>query len=216
MPTPAILAIQSAVTDAGIPVTGKPVVVKRKIKNTSLWSQHSYGNAIDYYGTPGAMENLYQSLLLAKKNGGLPVATLCYNNRGGCTTSHKTHVHVDGSPHQTGTPGDRSSGSPIPDTGFDLDPIAGARESLLPGNLDLNIGNPFAGITDPLNALTLGIARLFDPETYLRVLWFIGGALLTLMGIVWIARELGVNIPKIMDLAAFTPTGAVAKVALGG
>ena len=218
MPTLAILTIGSAVTDSGIPVTGKPVVVKRKIKNTNLWSQHSYGNAIDYYGTPGAMENLYQALLLAKKGGQLPVATLCYKGRGGCTTAHNTHVHVDGSPHQTGAPGDRSSGSPIPDTSGVLDLIAAARESLLPGsgNFDFSITNPLAGLTDPLQAVAVVAARLFEPETYLRLLWFVGGALLTLMGIVWIARELGVAIPKVMDLAAFTPAGAVAKVATGG
>lgn len=221
MPTPAILAIQKAVSESGIAVIGKPVIVRRKIKGTDLWSQHSYGNAIDYYGIPAAMEDLYQSLLAAKRAGKLPVATLCHKGRGGCTTAHTGHVHVDGKPHQTGTPGDRSGGTPVPDTGFfDLgSALAGASgipgvpgSEIISGALaGLNVGNPFAAITNPLDAVAGGIARLFDPQTYLRVLWFVGGAVAIGAGTVWIARELGINVPRVGDIAALTPAGAVAK-----
>jgi hypothetical protein len=106
MATPNILKIQADVRAAGIPVRGEPVVVVRKIDGTNSPSQHSYGNAIDWYPTDAreaadaknkikveSLERLYSYLK------GHPLArVVCYYNRGGCTTAHLDHVHVDASP----------------------------------------------------------------------------------------------------------------------
>ena len=71
----------------------------RKIAGSDRWSQHAYGNALDMYGTHAELEDLYQALQL------IPTATeICYHHRGGCTTPHTDHLHVDALPRMRGTP----------------------------------------------------------------------------------------------------------------
>lgn len=101
--TPSIIGIDLAVSAAGFKLRGVRgnvgAVVVRKILNSSSWSQHSYGNATDYYGPADELERLYWFL---KAN---PVArTVCYDGKGGCTSPHTDHLHVDARPKFSGDP----------------------------------------------------------------------------------------------------------------
>ncbi len=69
------------------------VGVCRKIKHSESYSQHSWGNALDIYGTAEHLARAH-SFLLANRDA-LSINTLCYNGEGGCTTDHKDHIHAD-------------------------------------------------------------------------------------------------------------------------
>ena len=66
------------------------------------WSQHSYGNAGDYYGSPATLQALYLWLIANRQ--GLPIGTVCYNGQGPCSHPHTDHVHVDALPTRRGVP----------------------------------------------------------------------------------------------------------------
>lgn len=220
--TPAIKQIQAAIVDAGFNVRGSPVVVKRKIAKTNLWSQHSYGNAIDYYGTGSELERLYQALSAAKSSGQLPVATLCYNRRGGCTTAHTDHLHVDGKPHYKGTPGTSAAGPSgaepgATDSGGNV--LLDAAGDVLAFNLNpigSLLGGGVTSITEPFQVAASVAQAAFNPATWLRVLWFVGGVALTGAGAIWIAREFGAPIPTVRGVAELTPVGNIASKVAGG
>lgn len=108
-PSPQILKVAEAVKASGIPVRGNPVTVCRPPnlgngRTGSGWSQHAYGNAIDYYGTADALQRLYNFLKAHQSAGTLPISVICYNHQGPCSHPHTSHLHVAGSPRYTGHP----------------------------------------------------------------------------------------------------------------
>ncbi len=78
--------------------------VCRKIKHSEDYSQHSWGNALDIWGKGSDLESLYWYLRSGSSREILKTRTVCYNHKGGCTTSHESHLHVDFNPKQTGIP----------------------------------------------------------------------------------------------------------------
>jgi hypothetical protein len=191
--TSAILTIHEAIERSGIPVrSAGPVVTVRNIAGSSRPSQHSYGNASDWYPSSSdqaaaakrgervaSLESLYDFLARSKANGTLPVKTLCYYRRGGCTTDHLDHVHVDGDP----------SVSRITDGEADqsyIDQIQGAFDATIegtPGGIQ-DIPNPISNVTDFLGILASG-------ELWIRVGFVIGGFVAIGAGLYFIAKEFG-------------------------
>lgn len=209
MATRNILAIHEAITPSFPNVSGNPgVVACRPIANTNppKWSQHAFGNATDYTGSKADLELLYWWLVVQR--GRLPIGTVCFDGKGGCTTAHRTHLHVDAL-HMTGTPacaGGTATPPGVRQPIFDIDKTLFGSDPL--GALGLGgIVNPIGSVVDFLQLLT-------DPVTYLRVLLFVGGSALLLMGLAALLLPMGI------DLATKLPTGAgtVARVgqAVGG
>lgn len=150
--------------------------VIRPIAGTSSWSQHSYGNAVDVWGSPARLEALYQET--SRNRPWLAVRTLCYNRRGGCTTPHTDHVHVDFHPKQVGDP--RGSGGTGPS---DRVHIPGAQGVTMPVPEGMTTAETEAalagGFANPLDVLR----ALGNPQTYMRGLWLLGGTALVLVGV---------------------------------
>lgn len=221
MATQAIKAIHEAVIQRypNVVFGGPGVVVCRKIKYTDppQWSQHAYGNGQDYGGSPDMLESLYQFLLTNR--GILPIGTLCYKGRGGCTTPHTTRLHVDGLPRMKGTPqcagGTPISGAAPRMTGGGIrEPGVGTldkatRDRLMDeafentrGLFPVSISNPITSVVDFLQILT-------EPDTYLRALLLIGGTALVLMALAVLTA------PQGLELLAQLPGGVgnLARVA---
>lgn len=71
------------------------------IAKSSRESEHTYGNALDIFGTFEAMGSLAE--YLDDNRGRFDIATLCYDPGPGrkydrCTTKHTDHIHVSFSP----------------------------------------------------------------------------------------------------------------------
>lgn len=212
MATDSIQRIHAAIEASGIPVrTAGPVIVTRPIAGTNRPSQHSFGNAEDWYPSdPGeadraqrkekvpSLELLFQFLSKAKADGSLPIATLCYYNRGGCTTDHRDHLHVDGDP-----PVDRVTNDPKPvgaATGGAYQRIGDSISGGIEGGTGIfgTIGN----IGDFIGLLTTG-------ELWVRAAYIGGGFLAIGGGIYFIAKEFGA--PSFTQVA-----GAVAGAKIPG
>lgn len=206
MATDSILIIQAAVAASGIPVTTVgPVVVKRPIAGRSKPSQHSFGNALDYYPSSSdeaerakrgervpSLESLYQWLWQRRDT--LPIATLCYYRRGGCTTDHLDHLHVDGDPHV----------DEIVETNPHLSRAIRSAEPLVNATSGaVAVGEGVSSVGDFLGLLTSG-------EVWVRAGFIVGGFLAAGAGIYFIAREFGA--PSVMEVAS-TATGGVAGAA---
>ncbi len=78
----------------------------RPIAGTNTPSEHSYGNALDVYGTPEALA--YWADYFHKTRGEWDIKVVCYDPGIGrkydhCTTKHTTHLHIDFGPHCGGT-----------------------------------------------------------------------------------------------------------------
>lgn len=133
------------------------VTSNRPIAGTATPSEHSYGNAIDIFGTSNEMATL--AAKLNRERAKWSIATLCYDGKGSpgydrCTTKHTDHIHVDFSP-KCGTAG-------IPTTGSDFDrmsrcqayqegksptgPIVTGEETILGGILDPVTGPLMEGL----------------------------------------------------------------------
>jgi len=89
-------------------LNGKPGISRiegqnsRPIAGTSRPSEHSFGNAIDVYGTVDAL--LFWANHLDDNRGKYNVSVICYDPGIGrkydtCTTKHTDHLHVDFGPH---------------------------------------------------------------------------------------------------------------------
>lgn len=98
------------------------VTVVRRIADTTAWSQHSYGNAIDAYANKIRLNRL--ALWTAGNANRHSVARVIYNRRvwesRGRTwrtyrgkNPHTTHVHIDYRPQWVGTPPGRPAGATI-------------------------------------------------------------------------------------------------------
>lgn len=90
-------------------VTNLGIVVCKKIAGSNTWSQHSWGNAVDF-GGPGPWGSSGNITLLDKVNnyiqrlwdeGLLPVSQLGWRNWSG---HFPGHIHVSGDPYRHGTP----------------------------------------------------------------------------------------------------------------
>ena len=116
MPTAAISTTVGLVK-AAFPGVTVQVDSCRKIAGSSSWSQHSWGNAADFFPKNKEQgDRLYNYIIAGKQAGILPVTTVCWQDKGGCTTFHGDHIHVDGSPKKTGTPpcaGGQKSNNPL-------------------------------------------------------------------------------------------------------
>jgi hypothetical protein len=71
----------------------------RYIAGTRTWSQHSWGNALDIFGTVAEMDEIALFLESRKSAGLLPIGTILWRVR-----DHYDHIHVEGTPKMTGTP----------------------------------------------------------------------------------------------------------------
>jgi len=89
-------------------LNGKPGITRiegqsvRPIAGTSTPSEHSYGNAIDVYGTVDAL--LFWAKEMDSNRGKYNVKVVCYDPGIGrhfdtCTTKHTDHLHLDFGPH---------------------------------------------------------------------------------------------------------------------
>ncbi|KKN00277.1 hypothetical protein LCGC14_1139380 [marine sediment metagenome] len=94
-------------------ITGRPVTVVRKVAGTTFWSQHSYGNAIDFGGSSVDLAAL--ALWAARTALSWSVATVIYNRRIWSSSTqqwstyrgvnpHTTHIHIDYLPRWAGDP----------------------------------------------------------------------------------------------------------------
>lgn len=166
------------------------VVVCRKIANSDSWSQHAWNNAVDLYPPNDQVGNDLYAWLLANKTR-LSLRTICWKDKGGCTTVHSDHVHVDAYPHKTGTPPcakgtDQSGSTPGASLGGTL---------LTPPGFGWLLGgtNKAAG-----TILTTGeaLTKLFQAETWVRVMWFVGGSIAMVAGVtIFLKQAAGIDVP---------------------
>jgi hypothetical protein len=88
-------------------------IAHRKIAGTDAWSQHTYGNALDWHSTPDVMQQLADYLVNNAKK--LNVRNVIYNRRIWNSSKgwysytgkhpHTDHVHVDFKKSDTKSPG---------------------------------------------------------------------------------------------------------------
>lgn len=125
MPTPAASRAMGTIRQRWPAAKPGYGIVCRNIAGTSSRSQHAYGNAIDIFGPGGTLESIYQ--YFSGNRGVFSVNTLCYRGRGGCTTGHYDHVHVDFHPKMAGPCGQgaATSGVSVQPAGFLTDIIVG-------------------------------------------------------------------------------------------
>lgn len=210
MATKSIGVIQRAVAAQGLPVTTSgPVIVKRPISGKSTPSQHSFGNAMDYYPSSGAeraqarkgvrspaLESLYSFLT----RGMLPVATVCYYRRGGCTTDHLDHLHVSGSPkvRSTGNIFDRN-----PELIGGIGMIAGRAD---PDSLTARVSTPLETTGGVLSSVGEFLGVLASGELWVRVGFIVGGFAAAGAGVYFVAKEFGA--PSFADVAGVAKTVA--------
>jgi hypothetical protein len=174
MPTDTISRLQTQIGNAGFVVSVGRIEGCTKIAGTDTWSQHAWGNAIDYVGSPAELERLFQWARLQ-----LGVGTVCYRGRGGCTTAHDDHIHIDMLPRFGGTP-PCAKGTYQPS--FAYAQIAGA-------------GAMVDAVVKPITSVIDFLQLLLNPQTWLRILWFVGGLALLIMGTVAFAKEFGITPP---------------------
>lgn len=193
------------------------VLACRPIATSSKWSQHAHRNATDYYGSPADLAALY-TWLTANRHA-LGAATICYDHKGGCTTPHTDHLHVDAT-HITGTPACAGGTPTLPRptrSSRDINPFKDGLGGAPQAAVDTIVGGAGAvggAIVKPITATVDFLQLLTEGETWTRVLLFTSGGALILMGL---AALLGS--PVVDAVGALPgPTGAVAKVGknLGG
>lgn len=89
-------------------LNGRPGITRiegqniRPIAGTNTPSEHSYGNAIDVYGSSDALAKWAAEM--DKRRGEFDIKVLCYDPGIGrkydhCTTKHTDHLHLDFGPH---------------------------------------------------------------------------------------------------------------------
>lgn len=185
--TGVIANLQRKVTEA-FPGVRTEVFNCRPIADSSTWSQHAWGNAIDVYPASTEQGWLIFEWAVANKTR-LSLSTICWQDRGGCDPNdHRDHVHIAGSPKMVGTPpcvqasGSRSLG-----------------DILFSGDAsDFGIGGPLGAVSNAAESITSIVdflKLLTEPETWLRVAWFIGGVGLTAGGVAMFMKELGYTVP---------------------
>lgn len=112
MPTPAAQRGMDAIRQRWPTARPSFGVNCRNIAGTNTRSQHAYGNAIDTFGPGNALEEIYQYFNAARAS--MSVNTVCYRGRGGCTTPHNDHVHVDFYPKMSGPCGQGTASGVVP------------------------------------------------------------------------------------------------------
>lgn len=143
-------------------ISGRPVTVVRRIKGRTTWSQHAYGNAVDFTGKRTTLNTM--ATWAARNASKWAVANIIRNGRiwshrtrawrkYGGTNPHTTHVHIDYLPQWTGTP----PGRPVGTTG------SAGRQYPLP----LTLSSPYAGAWRPVIATALFTDRglTIEPRT---------------------------------------------------
>lgn len=105
MPTPAVTSIIAKVNAKFGPTGNKGIDNCRYIKDTTTWSQHAWGNAVDFdvYGVTA--QRPYVTYVESLPEVG---TVLWASNR---PADHTDHIHVEGVPKQTGTPPCASGGN---------------------------------------------------------------------------------------------------------
>lgn len=175
----------------------------RQISGSSTISEHSYGNALDIFGSRDGLESL--ALFLDQNKQAYQIRLICYDpgpgrKYGKCTTKHTDHIHLDFSPNcgghvdPNGTAtetakrcDDYQKGQPVndqinPDTGLVGTPAAEGT------------GGLFGGITD---AIKQGVSTIA----------LVGlGAVLVVAGVVIIVKD-----SKAFNAAKSAVTGVVTK-----
>jgi hypothetical protein len=175
---------------------------RKQTGNANQWSQHAWGNALDI-GVPSLTTGDRVAAYLRANAGRLRITNVLWR-----VADHYDHVHVEGVPLQTGIP--PCAGGPTGQNGgFDW---AGAA-----------IGSPFglagalvgglAGAKNPLEVAQIGLTALLSGETWLRVMWGVGGFLTLGAGILMLAKEMGLPVPSPGDVAGTIKTVATKGIA---
>lgn len=216
MSTPNSERLQTAIREIFEPAVGSVSIRGRngpcrKIRRSDRWSQHAWGNALDLHGdgdTLGVLANWLEAHAAE-----FSIRNVCYFDRGPCNRAdHRNHIHVDFNPRGIGTPpcaggtlqvehADGSvsgswtlTGTQPPDDdgggGFSFGPsIPG-----LPGLGELSGLIPGADtVIDVATAPGKLAAALLDPDTWVRILQVVGGAVLAIVALILLGRELGVD-----------------------
>lgn len=171
------------------PVTGNP----------NVWSQHAWGNALDI-GVPDRATGDRVAAYLRGGMGRLNLSEVIW-----WVKDHYDHVHVSGAPKMSGTP-PCAGGRALTPMGTDKDTSGGFDlvGAAAGGSMFGVVGALIGGLTaanSPVDVAKTGLALLFSGETWLRVMWAVGGAVALGAGVVWLARDLGAPIPTVKDIA---------------
>jgi hypothetical protein len=164
----------------------------RKIADSNTWSQHAWGNALDIQPVDRAQGDRIAAYL--RSNGGsLNVGGVLW-----WVKDHYDHVHVEGMPKQTGTPpcagGPKAALEKVPEGSGLPEWLQGAAAGSLFGVSGM-IAGALTQASSPLDVAKTGLAVLTSPETYLRILWVVGGVFTLGAGVLMVAKELGAPIP---------------------
>lgn len=150
----------------------------RKVANSDRVSEHSFGNALDIYGSRKAMSSLAAHLNSNRSK--YDIRIICYDGGPGpsydkCTTKHIDHLHVDFSPRcggnipATGTASERTDDCNRYQQSGKAPTMTNETEG---GGINLN---PFAGVGE---AITEGVTKIVLISV--GALLVIGGAVLVL------------------------------------
>lgn len=184
-------------------------VVCRTIAGTTSWSQHAWGNALDIFGPPDALERIYRGL--AADRARYDVRTLCYRGRGGCTTPHDDHVHVDFNPKGTGTPPCAGGSDSLPDDPIDFDDIAPDLPPDVADDLPIPSNDPFtqgvSGVVGAVTSVPDFLRFLADPQTWLRIVFILIGLGALAFGVWTIITDVGLR-SVVQDVAGAATEGA--------
>lgn len=169
------------------------ISVVKKISGSNTWSQHAWGNAVDFmvpsleYG-----DQVYRYVASHKTS--LGVGTVLWRVK-----DHYNHLHIEGANKQRGTP-----------------PAVSGRSVESVGTVATNSGlpNPVRAVGDVIGGVAgIGdfLSLLVDPQTYLRVVWIGLGLYATIGAVVIFTKELtGVNPMDLIGKA--NPVGAITSM----
>jgi len=173
--------------------TNGGISVVKKIEGTSTWSQHSWGNAVDFmvpsleYG-----DQVYRYATSHKA--ALGIGTVLWRVK-----AHYDHLHIEGANKQRGTPPAVS--------GTSVAPVGGTATNS-------GIGNPISAVGDAVSGvLDVGqfLGKLMDPQNIIRVVWFQLGMLAVVGAVVIFAKELTGLDPASL-VGKMNPAGAVTSL----
>lgn len=75
------------------------IKVCKYIRGTNIWSQHAWGNAVDFGGPIAMLDRTAEYLRDLDSRGYIPLGLLLWR-----TSGHWNHIHAEGDPKMTGTP----------------------------------------------------------------------------------------------------------------
>jgi hypothetical protein len=161
--------------------------VVRKIKDSSTWSQHSWGNALDVM-VPSLEYGDKILAWITVNRAVYGTGTVLWRQK-----DHFDHLHIEGLPKQTGTPpgAGGTTDTRQPDVGTWSPWNPGGEIPGFPG--ETGSGSIIPGVGE-IKSVADAVGTVFKAETWIRVGLFVGGAVAIAGGLSIFGSELGMKV----------------------